>query len=206
VKRVLIGVITVAVLVGIGTAEAKKPPKAPKASKTAICHRTMSTAKPYVRISVGGKAALKGHARHAGDIIPAPTGGCPTTALSPTAGGVVLTAAMNGANEVPTAGDPDGTGTATFRMVRGGAQICYQLNVSNITLPATAAHIHLGATGVKGNVVVPLNAPDASGQAMGCATTTRALVAAILDNPAGYYANVHTSDFPDGAIRGQLSA
>jgi hypothetical protein len=27
---------------------------------------------------------------------------------------------------------------------------------------------------------------------------------AMIDNPANFYVNVHTSDFPDGAIRGQL--
>jgi hypothetical protein len=203
-KRALIGLTVLVAVAGIGTAAAKSPLKHPKAPKVTICHRTGSAQHAYVRITVSSRAASRGHARHAADIIPAPTGACPTVALTPTTGGTVLTAALSGANEVPAA-DPDGTGTGTFRMIRGAALICYQLNVSNITLPATAAHIHIGAAGVNGNIVVPLNAPNASGQATGCATTTRTLVGAILDNPAGYYANVHTTDFPNGAIRGQLS-
>jgi hypothetical protein len=77
--------------------------------------------------------------------------------------------------------------------------------VSNILLPATAAHIHQAPAGVAGPVVVPLPTPDASGMAKGCITVQRSLVEAILANPAGYYANVHTTDFPAGAIRGQLS-
>jgi hypothetical protein len=89
-------------------------------------------------------------------------------------------------------------------MIRGGAIICYQLTVSNIMLPATAAHIHIGAAGINGAIVVPLTPPGAGGTSSGCATTSRTLVSAILDNPAGYYANVHTTDFPLGAIRGQL--
>jgi CHRD domain-containing protein len=199
-KRALFGLIVVAALAGFGSAAAKAPPKAPRVT---ICHRTASASHPYVRVTVASRASLRGHMRHAGDIIPAPAGGCPTVALRPTLGGTVLTAKLKGSNEVP-AGDPDGSGTGTFRMIRGAALICYQLSVKDIMLPATAAHIHVGAAGVNGNVVVPLTAPDASGSAAGCALTTRTLVAAILDNPAGYYANVHTTDFPGGAIRGQL--
>jgi hypothetical protein len=157
--------------------------------KTAICHRTASAKKPYVKITVSTRATLRGHQRHLGDIIPAPAGACPTVALTPTTGGTVLAATLAGANEVPGPGDPDGSGTATFRMIRGSA---------------TAAHIHQGGAGIAGPIVVPLTPPGAAGTATGCVNSTRTLVGAILDNPAGYYANVHTTDFPAGAIRGQL--
>ena len=174
------------------------------AAKVTICHRTASAKKPYVKITVSTRAALRGHQRHPADIIPAPAGGCPTTALTPTTGGTLLAATLAGANEVPGPGDPDGSGTATFRIIRGSAVICFQLNVHAITLPATAAHIHQGAAGIAGPVVVPLSAPGAGGTATGCVNSTRTLVAAILDNPGGYYANVHTTDYPAGAVRGQL--
>jgi CHRD domain-containing protein len=205
-KLLTISVLAVAALAGLGSAAAKPPPKtpkAPKAPKVTLCHRTPGATRPYVRITVASRAALRGHMRHAADIIPAAGPGCPTAALSPTQGGTALTATLRGSNEVP-AGDPDGMGTATLRAARGAGLICYQISVSNITLPATAAHVHVGAAGTNGDVVLPLAAPGTGGSSAGCATTTRTLVAAILDNPSGYYANVHTSDFPDGAIRGQL--
>ena len=74
----------------------------------------------------------------------------------------------------------------------------------NVTLPTAAAHIHKGAAGVNGPVVVPLNAPGADGTSSGCATAAAPLIADILANPAGYYVNVHTKEHPAGAIRAQL--
>ena len=173
-------------------------------TKVTLCHKTASKKHPYVKITVSTRAELRSHQNHPADIIPAPAGGCPKAALSPTQGGTELKATLSGANEVPPA-DPDGTGTASFRLQAGQGQVCFTLMVANITLPATAAHIHVGAAGVNGPIVIPLTPPDASGKSSGCTTASRTLVGQILANPAGFYANVHTTDFPGGAIRGQLS-
>ena len=173
-----------------------------KASKTTICHRTKSAKKPYVKITVS-KSVLKGHLRHAQDIIPAPASGCPTVVLTPTTGGVLIHTSLLGTNEVPPA-DLDGTGTADLRLQAGEARLCFQLAVANILLPATGAHVHIGAAGVNGPIVVALTPPGAAGTSQGCVNTSRVLVGQILANPAGYYVNVHTTDFPAGAIRGQL--
>jgi len=122
------------------------------------------------------------------------------------AGGRPFTAPLTGAAERPGPGDPDGTGTAWLWVNYGQMEICYELSVENITLPAAAAHIHLAPPTAAGPVVVPLNAPDASGFASGCAAVTdAALLKNILQNPSQYYVNVHTSDFGPGAVRGQLS-
>jgi hypothetical protein len=53
--------------------------------------------------------------------------------------------------------------------------------------------------------VIPLRTPNAAGKASGCAKTTRARVRAILARPSRYYVNVHTAEFPAGAIRSQLA-
>ena len=68
-----------------------------------------------------------------------------------------------------------------------------------------AAHIHSGDAGASGPVVIPLATPGADGTSSGCATTTRSLVASILKDPGSFYVNVHTAEFPAGAIRGQLT-
>jgi hypothetical protein len=104
------------------------------------------------------------------------------------------------------AGDPDGAGIALITVNLGQREICWDLSVSAITLPATAAHIHRAAPGVRGGIVVPLSAPDANGTALGCASgLSDALLQDILRSPDAFYVNVHTADFPAGAVRGQLA-
>jgi hypothetical protein len=173
-------------------------------AKMTICHRTKSATNPYLKLTVSG-AALAAHRRHGEDIIPMPAGGCPAKVMTATRGGRPLTATLTGAAERPGPGDPDGMGKATIRLTPGLGKVCFVINVAGITLPAAAAHIHLAPPTDPGPIVVGLTAPDATGKAQGCVSTTRALVKAILKNPSAYYVNVHTSDFGAGAIRGQLS-
>jgi hypothetical protein len=117
-------------------------------------------------------------------------------------GGMPLKTTLTGAAEVPGPGDPDGTGTATITLNHGQGQVCYELTVSKIATP-TAAHIHTGAAGAAGPVLVPLAAP-ANGASKDCATLDKEKIADIMKNPANYYVNVHNAEFPDGAVRGQL--
>jgi hypothetical protein len=168
----------------------------------AICHRTKSSTRPYVKLRVSAKT-LKAHLRHAADIVPAPRGGCPKSVLSPTSGGRAFRIALTGEAERP-AGDPVATGTATVRLRSGQGQLCYVLAVNDLP-PAVAAHVHRAPAGASGNVVVPLKTPNSAGRSSGCAATSRTLVGAILGNPAGFYVNGHTAQFPNGAVRGQLT-
>lgn len=126
-------------------------------------------------------------------------------ALPATAGARGLVANLSGNFEVPGPGDPDGSGFADITLNPGREKVCWDLRAADITLPATAAHIHRGAVGVAGPVVVTLSPPDASGEARDCANdVSRSLIREIVRSPERFYVNVHTSDFPAGAIRGQL--
>ena len=117
-------------------------------------------------------------------------------------GGRPYNVAMTGAAERPGPGDPDGSGTATFRVNAGQGRVCYTLSVSNIA-PATAAHVHRAPPTAAGPVVIPLAAP-ADGSSEGCAEVTRTLAQELLRSPGAFYVNVHNAAFPGGAVRGQL--
>ncbi|MFC7597012.1 CHRD domain-containing protein [Terrabacter sp. GCM10028922] len=123
----------------------------------------------------------------------------PSTA---TAVGRPLTAQLLGANELG-GGDPDGAGTAHVWVTPGLDEICYDLTVTGLA-DVTLAHIHVGAATENGPVVVPLQAPT-SGSSGGCVSVNRDLAVAIVSQPSAYYVNVHTLEFPGGAVRGQLS-
>src|SRR6266542_5664555 len=93
-------------------------------------------------------------------------------------GGRKFTTTLTGAAEVPGPGDPDGSGTAMLELNPGTGQVCWEIQVSDITLPAIAAHIHKAPVGVAGPVVVPLfpPVPDASGFSSGCMSADRELI------------------------------
>ena len=166
------------------------------AAKIAVCHRTASAKNPYVRIVVSG-TALKAAQTSADDIVPAPKA-CPKALLTANGGGTEFDVKLLGVAEQPDVGDPDGTGAAVLRLRKGQARVCFKLDAQNIATP-TAAHIHQGGPEDSGNVVVPL------GTSTGCVGAPRAVVNAILASPSAYYVNMHTADFPNGAVRGQLA-
>jgi hypothetical protein len=114
---------------------------------------------------------------------------------------VALDATLTGAEETPNPGDPDGRGHAVIRVRLDKGQICYVLTVRRIET-ATAAHIHRGSAGVAGPVVAHLAPPTP--KSSGCVDAAPELLQEIVDNPSGFYVNVHNPSFPGGAVRGQL--
>lgn len=121
--------------------------------------------------------------------------------------------ALTAASEVPAPKPTTATGTA--QIVVFPTTVEFLLSGSNIT-GITMAHIHTGATGVAGPVVVTLFLPGAPTAAVNGIFTSGTLSAANL--PSGVtleslkalllsgnaYINVHTTANPTGEIRGQV--
>jgi sugar lactone lactonase YvrE len=113
-------------------------------------------------------------------------------------------AQLKGAN-VTGGGDPDGTGRAIIDIEQDKGQICFDVDIKGVVLPASSVRIHTGAAGTAGPMVVDLGkATDTRGKVRGCANASLPLMTAIWSNPAGYYVSVQDAAFPNGALRGQL--
>ncbi|MEU5881961.1 CHRD domain-containing protein [Spirillospora sp. NPDC047279] len=120
-----------------------------------------------------------------------------------------LAASLLGRNEVPAAdgkavGDRDGAATAVIRIQ--GDRLWYALRWSDVA-PPTAGHIHLGTRGANGAVKVPFFAgtlPATSRAVAGVVQVDQATLEQLKNDPNGFYANLHTAEFPGGAVRGQF--
>jgi len=105
----------------------------------------------------------------------------------------------------PGPGDPDGTGEATLHLYPVKNKICYNISASNLDGP-TAAHLHMGKAGEEGPVKLKLKTPPQNGNSVReCRRgLSMEFIRNIKRNPENYYVEVHSSDFPQGALRGQL--
>lgn len=112
-------------------------------------------------------------------------------------------AVLTGANEVG-GGDPDGYGTAEVSVSDGFGQVCWEIKDVRGISPVTAAHIHAGRAGVNGPPVFTLTKSN-EGRWQGCRDGTEWTQNRLQGNPADFYVNIHTTDYPNGAIRGQLT-
>jgi hypothetical protein len=122
-----------------------------------------------------------------------------TSGLSAQTLGAVLTASQE---NPPTTTPGFGNATVTFDSTR--QNITVTITVANLGSPITASHIHALPAG---NVVLGFT-PTASftnNKLTGTFPITSDLATRLLQNPSNFYVNVHTSQFPGGAIRGQLA-
>ncbi len=123
-------------------------------------------------------------------------------------GNRAFVAKPSGANEVPAA-TTKASGTALIRVNSKKRTVCWVIHVKNLSATATAAHIHPGVAGATGAPVLTLSTPNGgkkNAKSAGCTTLPAGstLISQILANPRAFYVNVHTSNFPNGEVRGQL--
>jgi hypothetical protein len=137
-------------------------------------------------------------------------------------------AVLSGFSEVPAVLS-EGQGTLDLRLDRSAKTLTYTLTFSNLSAPVTQSHIHLGKVHVAGGVMVffctnlnngPAGTPacPASGGTVTGTITAASVVGPTAQNvTAGdfdaledaletntAYANIHTTAFPAGEIRGEV--
>jgi hypothetical protein len=138
-----------------------------------------------------------------------------------------FTATLSPANEVPAISNVENTGsgnvTVTFNVTRdssgnvtaGTATFVVTLTGFPANTPINIAHIHAAPAGTNGGIVFNTT-PSPTGDAVvltnGSGSFTKGGVSpadvatfnAIINNPSGYYFNVHSTLNPGGVARGQL--
>lgn len=110
---------------------------------------------------------------------------------------------LTGATGAQTAGDPDGRGTAFLDVLPGTSELCFSLQSSDIA-PVISAHLHAGTIDAGSPELASFTEPTAETPGA-CVTVSDQLIQEIRREPANYYVDVHTTEFPDGALRGQLT-
>ncbi len=138
---------------------------------------------------------------------------------------IIFTAQMLAANEIApvvvnaTETGANGLATVTLDIVSSGGTITSAVSRFDVSLTGLAsnsvlilAHIHEGSAAVNGPIRVDSGlSPAASIPAPGAVSFSRsnlatapAVAQSIINNPAGWYFNVHTALSPGGVCRGQL--
>lgn len=123
-------------------------------------------------------------------------------------GDALLVSDLDGASEVPGPGDPAATGRFEAELHDG--VLCVDMAVSGLGAAVSGAHLHEGAAGDAGPVIVDIGSPTAAdGDPVrwvdACTEVGDDVIQKIADAPERVYVNVHTTAHPDGAVRGQLA-
>ena len=151
---------------------------------------------------------------------PTPTASpTPTPTPAPTVANV-FKADLKSSNEVPAIADAEASCAGTATVTLNPTSVKFDVTITGC--PATTAinigHIHTGATGVNGGVIISTGLTAGELTLTGGGVTfsktalpagppawDAALITAIMANPSGYYVNFHSTAHGGGVIRGQLT-
>ena len=125
-------------------------------------------------------------------------------------GVTLLATSLRGANEVPVPGGPavgDKDGAALEFIKIDGDRVSVAVTWRGTGRP-TALHIHQGAKGTNGDVRIDFSGLLKHSRRHSVTGTVKvedpALLDALKNDPGSFYANLHTAEFPGGAVRGRL--
>ena len=114
---------------------------------------------------------------------------------------------LSGADEVcedESACGGEGSGKAELEINSDRNEVCYEIELEGVE-NVSAAHIHAAPEGEAGDVVVDLEYDGDDGGADACVDDIdESVLEDISEEPERHYVNVHSEEFPDGAVRGQL--
>ena len=113
-------------------------------------------------------------------------------------GGSTVRVTLSGAEEVPPITVP-GSGSGSFTIADDGS---VQGSVSTTGVQGTMAHIHIGARGTNGPVIIPLTKSGDTYTAPPSAKLNDAQMQAL--KAGNLYVNVHTAQNKGGEVRAQL--
>ncbi|MBA2423579.1 MAG: CHRD domain-containing protein [Chitinophagales bacterium] len=122
-------------------------------------------------------------------------------------GNLTFSAKMNGEQEVPAV-VTNAVGVASLVLNATMDTICIRASVNGLSGPITGAHLHEGALGVVGDVVLDLTSfLSLSGNDISASLSGNQLNAAVITKllQSEIYINVQTAQNPDGEIRGQIT-
>lgn len=125
---------------------------------------------------------------------------CAMLALPAFAEELKFTADLTGGAEVPPT-ESTATGTADVTVDTDANTVSWVVTVDGLSGDASAAHIH-GPAAVDENAGPVIDMSDAITEGRGDITEDQ--IAELQDGK--YYVNVHTEQYPDGEVRGQLNA
>jgi hypothetical protein len=112
-------------------------------------------------------------------------------------------ASLNGAEIVSSRGDVDGSAQAEVSIANTLDQICYDINNAQNLAQITSVSINRGRRGQTGPAVLRLSQANEGGW-KNCVHRSEWLEDALERRPGNYYVQISTTEFPQGAIRGQL--
>ena len=132
----------------------------------------------------------------------------------------VFKADLKASNENPPITDAEATCAGTATVTLNPTSVKFDVVITGC--PATTAinigHIHTGAAGVNGGVIISTGLTAGELTLTGGGVTfsktalpagppawDAALITAIMANPSGYYVNFHSTAHGGGVIRGQLT-